>query len=201
MDSYGLTESCTALTVGTPRTSPRPPARSAGRSRPWSSRSGTEANGRCPRASRARSACAARSTCSATGTTRRRPRAAIDADRWLHTGDLGTVEHGRLRLSARRSDLIIRGGENVYPAEIEGALAEHPAVQECIVLGGRTTTSARRSAPWWSCAPTGRVTDAELADFLRERLAYFKVPTHWRFSTDPLPRNATGKVLRTRVEV
>src|SRR3546814_7431410 len=60
----------------------------------------------------------------------------IREDLWLHTGDLGALdEQGRLRLSSRRSDLIIRGGENVYPVEVEHALAEHPDVVECMVYG------------------------------------------------------------------
>ncbi|NEB66391.1 long-chain fatty acid--CoA ligase, partial [Streptomyces fulvissimus] len=59
----------------------------------------------------------------------------IGTDRWLRTGDLGCLREGRLFLVSRRSDLIIRGGENVYPAEIETVLAEHPDVNECLVIG------------------------------------------------------------------
>ena len=97
----------------------------------------------CPTASRARSASAAPTTCSATGTTpppppprSRRPLAA-------HRRHRRARRTGRVRLSSRRSDLIIRGGENVYPAEVEGVLLEHPAVRECIVLG----VAARRPGP------------------------------------------------------
>jgi acyl-CoA synthetase (AMP-forming)/AMP-acid ligase II len=61
--------------------------------------------------------------------------AAITGDRWLRTGDIGVLEEGRLRLSGRRSDLILRGGENVYPTEVEQCLDEHPAVRECAVVG------------------------------------------------------------------
>jgi acyl-CoA synthetase (AMP-forming)/AMP-acid ligase II len=124
---------------------------------------------------------------------------AIDADRWLHTGDIGTVEDGRVRLTSRRSDLIIRGGENVYPAEVEGALLEHPAVLEAIVLGQPSEELGQEVAAVVVLDPARTASPEELAGWLGERLAYFKVPTRWRLQADPLPRNATGKVLRTRV--
>ncbi len=200
-DSYGLTESCTALTVATamdlvqtPGTLGRPIATVELEVR-------DEANRAVPEG--VEGEICVRSPFNMLGywndpeATAR----AIDPDRWMHTGDIGTIEQGRLRLSARRSDLIIRGGENVYPAEIEGALAEHPAVQECIVLGRPHEDLGQEVGAVVVVHPDRSVTEEELADFLRERLAYYKVPAHWRFSTDPLPRNATGKVLRTRVEV
>jgi acyl-CoA synthetase (AMP-forming)/AMP-acid ligase II len=201
VDSYGLTESCTALTVGTaadlaeaPGTLGRPIATVDLEIR-------DDANRAVPEG--VEGEICVRSPFNMLGYWNDPEATArtIDADRWMHTGDIGTVEQGRLRLSARRSDLIIRGGENVYPAEIEGALAEHPAVQECIVLGRPHEDLGQEVGAVVVVHPDRSVTGAELADFLRERLAYFKVPTHWRFSTDPLPRNATGKVLRTRVEV
>lgn len=125
----------------------------------------------------------------------------IDSDRWMHTGDIGTVEQGRLRLNARRSDLIIRGGENVYPAEVEGALAEHPAVQECVVLGRAHEDLGQEVTAVVVLDPAQLTSEADLREFLRDRVAGFKVPTYWRLSSDPLPRNATGKVMRARVEI
>ncbi|CRK57795.1 Long-chain-fatty-acid--CoA ligase [Alloactinosynnema sp. L-07] len=124
---------------------------------------------------------------------------AIGADRWLHTGDIGLVREGRVRLTSRRSDLIIRGGENVYPAEVEAALAEHPLVTECVVLGVPHEDLGQEVA-------AVIVTDAalnaeELCAFAGERLGHFKVPTHWTFTDRPLPRNATGKVVRRDVTV
>ncbi|WP_067860356.1 class I adenylate-forming enzyme family protein [Nocardia shimofusensis] len=141
---------------------------------------------------------------------------AITADRWLRTGDLGIVEHGMLRLSGRRSDLILRGGENVYPTEVEHCLDEHPSVAECAVLGlpdddlGQQVAAVvvvrhdiEAEGTTGECATgeceTGEGTTVEaeeLRAFAAERLAYYKVPARWRITTVPLPRNATGKVVR-----
>ncbi len=124
---------------------------------------------------------------------------AIGADRWLHTGDIGMVRDGRVRLSSRRSDLIIRGGENVYPAEVEAVLSEHPLVSECVVLGVPHEDLGQEVA---AVVVTDAALDAdELCAFAGERLGHFKVPTHWRFTSSPLPRNATGKVIRRDVGV
>lgn len=126
----------------------------------------------------------------------------IREGRWLHTGDLGVRdEQGRIQLSSRRSDLIIRGGENVYPAEIEGVLAEHPDVQECIVIGVEHADLGQEVGA--VIVPKADVDLETLEQRLREHtsgaLAYFKVPTRWRIEGAPLPRNATGKVMRATV--
>ncbi|MDR7303905.1 class I adenylate-forming enzyme family protein [Haloactinomyces albus] len=126
---------------------------------------------------------------------------AIRADRWLHTGDIGVVEHGRVRLTTRRSDLILRGGENVYPAEIENALAEHTAVSECLVLGMPHPDLGQQVAAVVVTHEAGAVPEEELRTFLQQRLAHFKVPTRWRITQEPLPRSATGKVVRNQVTV
>ena len=131
--------------------------------------------------------------------------AAIGPDRWLHTGDLGQLdEQGRVRLSTRRSDLIIRGGENVYPAEVEGVVLEHPDVEEALILGvdhddlGQEVAAVvvRRSTE-----VDADKLEQQLREHVAASLAYFKVPTHWRITDQALPRNATGKVVRARVQV
>ncbi|GII15913.1 O-succinylbenzoic acid--CoA ligase [Planomonospora parontospora subsp. antibiotica] len=127
-------------------------------------------------------------------------RNALREDRWLHTGDIGTVEGGRLRLTGRRSDLIIRGGENVYPAEVEGVLAEHPAVRECAVVGVPHPDLGEEVAAVVVTGGGRPVGEDGLRAYAAERLAYFKVPARWRITTEPLPRNATGKVVRREVE-
>lgn len=127
--------------------------------------------------------------------------AAITPDRWLRTGDIGTVEDGRLRLSGRRSDLILRGGENVYPTEIEQCLDSHPAVRESAVVGVPDADLGQQVAALVVVEHATATTEAELRAFAAERLAYYKVPARWRLTTEPLPRNATGKVVRPGIEV
>jgi acyl-CoA synthetase (AMP-forming)/AMP-acid ligase II len=127
--------------------------------------------------------------------------AMFDADRWMRTGDIGCVRAGLLYLTTRRSDLILRGGENVYPIEVEQVLDEHPAVDECAVIGAEHPDLGQEVCALVVLAPGASVTQAELAAFAAERLAYYKVPTRWRISTDALPRNATGKVVRAGLHI
>ncbi|RFU20553.1 class I adenylate-forming enzyme family protein [Geodermatophilus marinus] len=201
VDSYGLTESCTALTVATPLDLAEAPGTLGRPIATVELEIRDEANRPVPEG--VEGEICVRSPFNMLGYWNDPDAAArsIDADRWLHTGDIGTLEQGRVRLSARRSDLIIRGGENVYPAEVEGALAEHPAVQECVVLGRPHEDLGQEVSAVVVPDPTHPLTEAELVEFLGDRLARFKVPTHWRLATTPLPRNATGKVMRTRVEL
>jgi O-succinylbenzoic acid--CoA ligase len=121
-------------------------------------------------------------------------------DGWLHTGDLGYLDgEGYLYVVSRRHDLIISGGENIYPAEVESVLLVHPAVEEAAVFG---LPDAR-----WGHVPAAAVklrggmaaSEAELIDFCRERLAGYKVPKLVRF-TAALPRNAAGKLLREEIK-
>jgi acyl-CoA synthetase (AMP-forming)/AMP-acid ligase II len=119
--------------------------------------------------------------------------AALTSNGWLRTGDLGTLRDGRLYLASRRSDLILRGGENVYPAEVEAVLEEHPAVEECVVFGLDDADLGQAVAAVVVCRD---VTEDALRTFAADRLAYYKVPAHWRLTDEPLPRTATGKVIR-----
>ncbi|ONM48126.1 class I adenylate-forming enzyme family protein [Nocardia donostiensis] len=127
--------------------------------------------------------------------------AAITPEGWLRTGDIGTVEDGRLRLSGRRSDLILRGGENVYPSEVEQCLEAHPAVRECAVIGVPDADLGQAVGAVVVVGAADSVTADELRAFVAERVAYYKVPSSWRLTSDPLPRNATGKVVRTGIEL
>ncbi|GAB89645.1 FadD3 family acyl-CoA ligase [Gordonia rhizosphera] len=120
--------------------------------------------------------------------------AAIDADGWLHTGDLGSLDDtGRLRIIGRKKDMFIVGGFNAYPAEIESYLLEHPAVDQVAVIGvpderlgqvGKAFVVANRP-----------VSATEILDFGRARMAGFKAPRSVAF-LDELPVNATGKVMK-----
>ncbi|WP_430334486.1 class I adenylate-forming enzyme family protein [Rhodococcus sp. ACT016] len=125
--------------------------------------------------------------------------ATIDATGWMRTGDLGTMADGHLRISSRRSDLILRGGENVYPAEVEDVLDEHPAVRECIVLGVEHPDLGEEVCAVVVVSDDCAVTADELSVFMSERIARYKVPTRWTLTTTELPRNATGKVKRQEV--
>jgi acyl-CoA synthetase (AMP-forming)/AMP-acid ligase II len=116
--------------------------------------------------------------------------------RWLRTGDMGRMLDGRLYLASRRHDLILRGGENVYPAEIEQRLELHPDVAEAAVIGVKHPELGQEVKAF-VVPKLGRAIDVKgLASWTAEGLAYFKVPSHWEIRPDPLPRNATGKVLK-----
>jgi acyl-CoA synthetase (AMP-forming)/AMP-acid ligase II len=126
-------------------------------------------------------------------------RAVIDDDRWLRTGDLGEIRDGLLYLSTRRSDLILRGAENVYPAEIENCLEAHPGVAEVAVVGLSDDEFGQQVAAVVVPLAGHDLDEADLTAHVKERLAYFKVPSRWFVRTDPLPRNAAGKVVRADV--
>jgi long-chain acyl-CoA synthetase len=120
----------------------------------------------------------------------------ILSGRWLRTGDVGRLLDGRLYLSSRRHDLILRGGENVYPAEIEQRLELHPDVAETAVIGV-PHPELGQEVKAIVVPKMGRAIDVKtLASWAGEGLAYFKVPSHWEIRSEPLPRNAIGKVLK-----
>jgi O-succinylbenzoic acid--CoA ligase len=115
---------------------------------------------------------------------------------WLHTGDVGVLdERGELFVLDRRSDLIVSGGENVYPAEVEAALREHPAVADAGVAAEPDACFGARVAAWIVLRPESRVSPAELAAFCRERIAGYKVPRAVHYVA-ALPRSESGKLLR-----
>jgi acyl-CoA synthetase (AMP-forming)/AMP-acid ligase II len=122
--------------------------------------------------------------------------AVLTDDGWLRTGDLGYLRDGRLYMASRRGDLILRGGENVYPAEVEAVLEEHPAVAECAVFGVDDPDLGQAVAAIVVCS---EVSADELRAFVAERLAYYKVPAQWRLTRTPLVRTATGKVVRRQL--
>ena len=123
-------------------------------------------------------------------------RAVIDDDRWLHSGDLGEMRDGMLFLTTRRTDLILRGGENVYPVEIENCLEGHPAVAEAAVIGVPDEELGQRVCAVVVPLEGAALDPANLAAHVKERLAYFKVPERWVVQRDALPRNALGKLMR-----
>jgi long-chain acyl-CoA synthetase len=129
----------------------------------------------------------------------RRPEATaetITPDRWLRTGDIGRMEGGRLYLSSRKRDLIFRGGENVYPVEIEKRIEDHPDVEECAVIGvdhpelGQTVKAVLVPRP-------GHTVDVDaVRAWCAAELSYYKVPEDWEVRSGSLPRNAAGKIMK-----
>ena len=116
--------------------------------------------------------------------------------RWLDTGDFGHLENGQLYMASRKRDLIIRGGENVYPIEIENRLEEHPDVAEVAVVGVDHVELGQEVKAIIVPRPGTEPKEGDLRDFVAEKLAYFKVPAHIEVRSEPLPRNATGKVMK-----
>ena len=123
-------------------------------------------------------------------------------DGWLRTGDYGYLRDGMLFLVSRRSDLIIRGGENIYPTEIEQRLDAHPAVAESAVVGveHRELGEEVKAVVVVSEEAPAEGLVAELRAWVAATLADIKVPAHWELRTEPLPRNATGKILKQVVQ-
>ncbi len=130
----------------------------------------------------------------------RRPEAteaSILPGRWLRTGDVGRIEDGLLYIHSRRRDMILRGAENVYPSEIELRLEQHPAVKEAAVIGApHPELGEEVKAVVVLEANVDDVETETLARWVGATLAYYKVPSQWTLCKEPLPRNASGKVLK-----
>jgi fatty-acyl-CoA synthase len=126
-------------------------------------------------------------------------RAAVDVAGWMHSGDQAVIrEDGHVCITGRLKDLIIRGGENIAPREIEEALLGHPAVREAQVIGVPSERYGEEVMAWVRLAPDSAADGEALAAYCRERLAGFKVPRFWRF-VDAYPMTVTGKVQKYRL--
>ena len=124
---------------------------------------------------------------------------AIDAEGWLHTGDLGLMrEDGYIHLTGRARDMIIRGGENVYPREVEEFLYTHPKVAEAQVVGIPDERLGEVVVAWIRLKAGQASTDEEIRKFCEEKIAYFKIPQYVRF-VDQFPMTVTGKIQKFRI--
>jgi fatty-acyl-CoA synthase len=124
---------------------------------------------------------------------------AVDAEGWLHTGDLGSLdEYGYCRIQGRRRDLIIRGGENIYPREIEDMLYTHPAVLDASVVGVPDPDWVEVPVGFVILKPGQRADADEMMQFCRARLASYKVPRIWRFVSQ-FPQTASGKIQKFKL--
>ncbi|MFB1633421.1 MULTISPECIES: fatty acid CoA ligase family protein [unclassified Pseudomonas] len=123
----------------------------------------------------------------------------IDAEGWMHTGDLAVMdEQGYVRIVGRSKDMIIRGGENIYPRELEEFFFTHPAVADVQVIGVPCKKYGEEIVAWVRLHPGHTATEDELREWARARIAHFKVPRYFRF-VDEFPMTVTGKVQKFRM--
>ena len=120
--------------------------------------------------------------------------------RWYRMGDIGRIVDGRLYLSSRKRDLIFRGGENVYPIEIEHRLEAHPEVLEAAVVGVDHAELGQEVKAYVVPVAGATLTPEGLAAWCAEELAYYKVPSHWEIRVEQLPRTPTGKVVKAALD-
>ncbi len=124
---------------------------------------------------------------------------AIDAARYMHTGDIAVMDaEGYLNIAGRIKDMVIRGGENVYPREIEEFLYTHPAVKDVSVIGVPDEKYGEELCAWVVVAPGAAVTEEELREFCRGKIAHYKIPRYVKFVAE-FPMTVTGKVQKFKM--
>jgi len=117
----------------------------------------------------------------------------------MHTGDLGVMDdEGYLNIVGRSKDMVIRGGENLYPVEIEQVLFQHPAVASAQVIGVPDERMGEELMAWVVLRESASASEEELRSHCRENLAHFKTPRYWKFVTE-FPLTVTGKVQKFRM--
>ena len=126
-------------------------------------------------------------------------RMSIDEAGWMHSGDLAVMENdGYVRIVGRLKDMIIRGGENIYPAEVEAVLHAHPDVSEAHIVGVPSRKYGEEVMAWIRVRPDVRIEVSELQKFCHARMASFKVPKFWQL-VEAFPQTVTGKVQKYRL--
>jgi fatty-acyl-CoA synthase len=124
---------------------------------------------------------------------------AIDAARWMHTGDLAVMdEGGYLNIVGRIKDMVIRGGENIYPREVEEFLYGHPAVEDVQVVGVPDVKYGEELCAWIRLRPGQELTEEQVREFCRGKIAHYKIPRYVRFTAD-FPMTVTGKVQKFKM--
>ncbi|HEU0197681.1 MAG TPA: AMP-binding protein [Nevskiaceae bacterium] len=119
---------------------------------------------------------------------------AIDKDGWMHSGDLGSMDdNGFVKIVGRSKDMIIRGGENIYPIEIEDFLYKHPAIADIQVFGVPSQKYGEEVGAWIKLKPGATATAQDVQDFCKDHIAHFKIPKYIKF-VDAFPTTVTGKV-------
>ena len=128
-----------------------------------------------------------------------RTREAIDAEYWMHTGDLAVMDgEGYVNIVGRIKDLVIRGGENIYPREIEEFLYRHPKVQDVQVVGLPDKRYGEELCAWVIVKPNQSATEDEIRDFCKGQIAHYKVPKYIQFVTE-FPMTVTGKIQKFKI--
>jgi fatty-acyl-CoA synthase len=123
----------------------------------------------------------------------------IDQERWMHTGDLATMdEEGYVRIVGRIKDMVIRGGENVYPREIEEFLYTHPQIADVQVVGVPDERYGEELMAWVILRPGGSLTEDEVREFCKGQIAHFKIPRYVKF-VEAFPMTVTGKVQKFKM--
>jgi fatty-acyl-CoA synthase len=123
----------------------------------------------------------------------------VDDGGWMHTGDLGVIDdEGYLNIVGRMKDMVIRGGENIYPREIEEVLFQHPAIGSAQVIGVPDALTGEELMAWVVVRDGATVDEDALRTFCGARLAHFKVPRYWNF-VDEFPMTVTGKVQKFKM--
>jgi fatty-acyl-CoA synthase len=124
---------------------------------------------------------------------------AIDSEGWLHTGDLGTVdERGYYKVTGRIKDMIIRGGENIYPREIEEFLHKHPKISDVNVVGIPDKKYGEQVLAAVKLKSGETATAKELTDFCSGKIARHKIPKYWEF-VEEFPMTASGKIQKFKI--
>ena len=123
----------------------------------------------------------------------------IDRAGWLKSGDLGTMdEHGYIRITGRLKEMVIRGGENIYPAEIEEVIFNHPNVEQVAVFGIPDLYFGEELMAWVLVKQGQSLSEQELREYCKDKLAHFKIPKHLWF-VDEFPMTVTGKLQKFRM--
>jgi fatty-acyl-CoA synthase len=124
---------------------------------------------------------------------------AIDAEGWLHTGDLATVdEEGYFKITGRLKDMVIRGGENIYPREVEEFLFTHPAIREVQCFGVPDAKFGEQLAAWVRVKDGSPLSEEEIREFCSGKISHFKIPHYVRI-VDEFPMTVTGKVQKYKM--
>jgi fatty-acyl-CoA synthase len=124
---------------------------------------------------------------------------AIDAARWMHTGDLAVIDQaGYLNIVGRIKDMVIRGGENVYPREVEEFLYAHPAIEDVQIVGVPDPRYGEELCAWIKLRPGHELTEEAVKQYCQGKIAHFKIPRYIRFSSE-FPMTVTGKVQKFKM--